>query len=91
MPAVSSDHTAAMQAALRLLSFRARSEQELVERLRRRGFGAEVVARIAEETHGRVQSSRVGAYHLPIPNARPAEERVLPDVERVLQAIRDLV
>ena len=54
MPAMSSaDHTAAMQAALRLLSFRARSEQELVERLRRRGFGAEVVTWVIQDLTGR--------------------------------------
>jgi regulatory protein len=54
MPAMSSaDHTAAMQAALRLLSIRARSEHELVERLRRRGFDAEVVDRVVQDLTNR--------------------------------------
>lgn len=44
---------AAMRAALRLLSSRARSERELVERLRRRGFGTEVVARVIEDLASR--------------------------------------
>ncbi len=56
------------------------------------GFGAEVIARVAEELKDYpVRSARVAAYHLPIPNARPGEERVLPDVERVVRAIRSLV
>lgn len=53
------------------------------------GFGAEVVARVVEALDDRPpRSARVGAYPLPIPNARPAEERVLPDAVRVVQAIR---
>jgi 2-oxoisovalerate dehydrogenase E1 component len=56
------------------------------------GFGAEVVARVAEGLPGHpLRIGRVGAYQLPIPNARLAEECVLPDVERVVQAMRDLV
>jgi 2-oxoisovalerate dehydrogenase E1 component len=56
------------------------------------GFGAEVVARISEALGDQpLQSRRVGAYQLPIPNARSAEECVLPGVERVVQAIRGLV
>ena len=56
------------------------------------GFGAEVVARVAEASGDRpVRSARVAAHHLPIPNARPAEECVLPSVERVVRMIRELV
>jgi 2-oxoisovalerate dehydrogenase E1 component len=56
------------------------------------GFGAEVVARIAEALAERPpRSARVGAHHLPIPNARPAEEAVLPDAARVVDAIRNLM
>ena len=53
------------------------------------GFGAEVVARVSEELAGSpLRSVRVGAHNLPIPGARPAEELVLPNVERVVEAIR---
>ena len=53
------------------------------------GFGAEVVARVSEELAGApLRSVRVGAHNLPIPGARPAEESVLPSVERVAEAIR---
>ncbi len=53
------------------------------------GFGAEVVAAVSEALAERPpRSARVAAHPLPIPNARPAEERVLPDSARVLQAIR---
>lgn len=55
------------------------------------GFGAEVVARVAEATGGAVRCGRVGALHLPIPNARPMEEAMLPDVERVVAAARRLL
>jgi len=55
------------------------------------GFGAEVVARVAEATQGAVRCARVGALHLPIPNARPMEEAMLPDVERVVVAARRLL
>ncbi len=56
------------------------------------GFGAEVVARVAEASGDRpLRSARVAAHHLPIPNARTAEASVLPNVERVVQAIRELM
>lgn len=55
------------------------------------GFGAEVVARVAESMTTRaVRCARVGARHLPIPNARPAEDQLLPDVSRILDAMRNL-
>jgi len=53
------------------------------------GFGAEVVARVAEELGAQLLGcARVGAYHLPIPNARPMEDAVLPDAARVIAAVR---
>jgi pyruvate dehydrogenase E1 component beta subunit len=56
------------------------------------GFGAEVITRVVEEvTDQAVRAVRVGAYSLPVPNARPAEEQVLPDVDRVVTALRELV
>jgi 2-oxoisovalerate dehydrogenase E1 component len=56
------------------------------------GFGAEVVARVSEALRERPpRVARVGAHHLPIPSARPAEEIVLPDAARVFEAIRSLV
>jgi len=56
------------------------------------GFGAEVVARVAEALgDGLRRSARVAAQHLPIPNARPAEDVVLPDAERVVAAIRTVM
>ncbi len=56
------------------------------------GFGAEVVARISEALADRpLRSARVAAHHLPIPNARPAEEHVLPDAARIVRAIRTLM
>ena len=56
------------------------------------GFGAEVVARIAESAAAQsLRCARVGAHQLPIPNARTAEQRVLPDVERIVQAIRTVM
>ena len=50
---LSAECQTAIQAALRLLSFRAWSEQELVERLRRRGFAAKVVARVVQDLTSR--------------------------------------
>ena len=56
------------------------------------GFGAEVVAGVSEALRDRPpRCARVAAHHLPIPNARPAEEDVLPDTGRVVRALRALV
>lgn len=56
------------------------------------GFGSEVIARVVEEGADQpVRAARVGAYPLPVPNARPAEEQVLPDVARLVTALRELV
>jgi 2-oxoisovalerate dehydrogenase E1 component len=55
------------------------------------GYGAEVVASVTHALRDRPpRSARVGAHHLPIPNSRPAEDCVLPDVQRVMQAIHAL-
>ncbi len=56
------------------------------------GFGAEVVARVCEELRDRPpRCGRVGAHPLPIPNARPAEDLVLPNAARVVAAMRELM
>lgn len=54
------------------------------------GFGAEVAAVVAAAVPG-TRIARVGAHHLPIPNARPAEQIVLPDRERILAAMREVM
>jgi 2-oxoisovalerate dehydrogenase E1 component len=55
------------------------------------GFGAEVVAQVTEALAAHPpRCARVAAYPLPIPNARPAEEAVLPSVDRVVRAIRSV-
>jgi 2-oxoisovalerate dehydrogenase E1 component len=56
------------------------------------GFGAELAARVVEALRDRPpRVARVGAHHLPIPGARPAEDAVLPDVERIVEAVRRIV
>ncbi len=79
----STDPTAALRAALRLLSIRSRSEQEIVERLRRRGFGAEVVAKVVEDLAARgfvddrafaVQRARSQVLHRHVGPRRLKEE-----------------
>jgi 2-oxoisovalerate dehydrogenase E1 component len=53
------------------------------------GFGAEVIARVSEAlAENPPRCARVAAHHLPIPCARPAEEAVLPDIDRVIDAVR---
>jgi len=56
------------------------------------GFGAEVLAKVAEDLGGGLRAcARVAARHLPIPNARPMEDAVLPDAERVVAGARRLL
>lgn len=55
------------------------------------GFGAEVVAAVSEASPKPPRCRRVGAHHLPIPNARPAEQSVLPDTARIIEALRALM
>ncbi len=53
------------------------------------GWGAEVIARIAEaEPHGRIFVSRVAARDLPVPAAPSLEKQVLPQLEDILNAVR---
>lgn len=53
------------------------------------GFGAELVAAVVEALpDASPRCARVAAHHLPIPGARPAEDAVLPDADRVVAAIR---
>ena len=54
------------------------------------GFGTQVVSSIVECFKDRfVPCRRVASCHLPIPNARSAEEQVLPNVMKVMEAIRN--
>ena len=54
------------------------------------GWGAEVVARTLE-THGaRLQAKRVAARDMPIPASGPLEKSVIPDVEGIVQAAREM-
>lgn len=51
------------------------------------GFGAEVVAAVTEANEaGTIRAARVAAHPLAIPNARPAEDVVLPGVQDVILA-----
>jgi 2-oxoisovalerate dehydrogenase E1 component len=56
------------------------------------GFGAEVLARAAEALGPELRgAARVAAHHLPVPNARPMEDAMLPDAARVVAAARRVV
>ena len=55
------------------------------------GFGAELTASVCEVLETPPRVARVGAFPLPIPNARSAEESVLPDAGRIVAAMRKLV
>jgi 2-oxoisovalerate dehydrogenase E1 component len=56
------------------------------------GFGAEVLARASEALGPELRAcARVAAIHIPIPNARPMEDAMLPDADRVLAAARRLL
>lgn len=56
------------------------------------GWGAEVVARIIEETQpDQLKISRLAAYDLPVPASRPLEERVLPGEEMVIKKVQEMV
>ena len=66
MPATSSaDEASAMRVALHLLSFRARSQHELAERLQRRGFTTEVISRALRNltTRGLVDDRSFALHH----------------------------
>ena len=56
------------------------------------GFGAEVIAKVSELlVDAPPRCARVAARHLPIPNARPMEDAVLPDPARVVAGARRLL
>jgi pyruvate/2-oxoglutarate/acetoin dehydrogenase E1 component len=54
------------------------------------GFGSEIVARVVEVAWGALQAAprRVGALDVPIPYNRTLENAVVPDVARVVEAVR---
>jgi pyruvate dehydrogenase E1 component beta subunit len=54
------------------------------------GVGAEVAARITEETFGRLQApvARVGAPAVPLPFSPPLEAACIPDPDAVAAAVR---
>jgi pyruvate/2-oxoglutarate/acetoin dehydrogenase E1 component len=56
------------------------------------GWGAEVIARIIQESQpDQLKISRLGAYDLPVPASRPLEERVLPGEELVIKKVQEMV
>ena len=56
------------------------------------GWGAEVIARVAESLPGRpITYGRVAAQDLPVPAAPSLEKLVLPQVEDIMQAVRKVV
>jgi pyruvate/2-oxoglutarate/acetoin dehydrogenase E1 component len=55
------------------------------------GWGAEVVAH-AVETHGaRLQVKRLASRDMPVPASGPLEKSVIPDVEGVIRAAREMI
>jgi pyruvate/2-oxoglutarate/acetoin dehydrogenase E1 component len=54
------------------------------------GAGAEVAARITEETFGRLQApvARVGSPPVPMPFSPPLEAATIPDADAVAAAVR---
>jgi 2-oxoisovalerate dehydrogenase E1 component len=57
------------------------------------GFGAEVAARIADEGFDELDAPirRLNGVHTPTPYSPPLEAAVVPDVDAIVRAIRDLV
>ena len=55
------------------------------------GWGAEVLARMAEQMGGRLSAARrVAARDLPVPSSASLEEALLPGVDDIIRAARDL-
>lgn len=54
------------------------------------GWGAEVSARAAEMGINRLRVSRVAARDLPIPNSKPLEDAILPSVQDIIAAAREI-
>jgi 2-oxoisovalerate dehydrogenase E1 component len=55
------------------------------------GIGAEWLAKIAEEVAATFQARRVGSLPVPVPGARNIERMVLPDENRILAAILEIL
>ena len=57
------------------------------------GFGAEIVATMAEALHGRLKAPvrRLGAPRVPVAYAPPLEELIKVSAERIVAAARELV
>ena len=55
------------------------------------GWGAEVVARIAEASGNQsIKFKRLAAKDLPVPSSGPLEAQVLPDVKQIIDAVINL-
>lgn len=54
------------------------------------GWGAEVIARVAEMNLRNIKIGRVGALDFPIPNSNVLEDMILPSKNRIKQAIKEL-
>ncbi len=55
------------------------------------GFGSEVLARVLEESPGRlIQAARIHAAACPVPASRPAEELSLPSIEAIVRQATEL-
>lgn len=57
------------------------------------GLGAEIAATLEERLWGKLKApvARVGAAHVPIPFSPPLERRVLPQVEDILKAAKEVL
>lgn len=57
------------------------------------GFGAEIVARIADECFAHLDAPvvRVAALDLPVPYAPALEEAMLPNKEKIVAAVERLI
>ncbi|WP_337844591.1 pyruvate dehydrogenase complex E1 component subunit beta [Thermus sp.] len=57
------------------------------------GFGAEIASTLQEKLWGTLKAPvlRVGAAHVPIPFSPPLEARVLPQVEDLVRAVKEVV
>jgi pyruvate dehydrogenase E1 component beta subunit len=55
------------------------------------GMSGEIVALVAENVSAKVQVKRLGVPNVPIPYSRPLEQAVIPQVDHISQALRQLV
>jgi pyruvate dehydrogenase E1 component beta subunit len=55
------------------------------------GMSGEIVALVAENISAKVQVKRLGVPNVPIPYSRPLEQAVIPQVDHISQALRQLV